>query len=44
MPEAFSTLNLVALPTTSQELAWGAFLPPPTKIGLSNNPTTTGLN
>ena len=44
MPEAFSTPNLVALPITSQELARGAFLPPPTKIVLSNSPTTIGLN
>ena len=45
MPEAISTQNLVTLPVTSQELGrgGGAFLPPPTKIGLSNNPTTIGL-
>ena len=44
MPEAFSTPNLVALPITSQELDRGCFLtPPPTKIGLSNSPTTIGL-
>ena len=44
MPEAFSTPNLVALPITSQELGRGAFLPPPTKIVLSNSPTTIGLS
>ena len=44
MPEAFSTPNLVALPITSQELDRGVFLPPPpTKIVLSNSPTTIGL-
>ena len=45
MPEAISTQNLVTLPITSQELGrgGGAFLPPPTKIGLSNSPTTIGL-
>ena len=43
MPEAFSTPNLVPLPITSQELGRGAFLPPPTKIVLSNSPTTIGL-
>ena len=43
MLEAFSTPNLVALPTTNQELGRGAFLPPPTKIVLSNSPTTIGL-
>ena len=32
IPEAISTLNLVALPITSQELEWDGF-PPPTKIG-----------
>ena len=42
MPEAFSTPNLVLLPITSQELDRGAFLPPSTKIVLSNSPTTTG--
>ena len=44
MPEASSTPNLVALPITIQELGRRAFLPPPTKIGLSNSPTTIGLN
>ena len=43
MPEAFSTPNLVALPITSQELGRVAFLPPPTKIVISNSPTTIGL-
>ena len=43
MPEAFSTLNLVALPITSKELGWGGFFAPPTKIVLSNSPTTIGL-
>ena len=45
MPEAFSTRNLVALPITSQELGrgGGGFAPPPTKIVLSNSPTTIGL-
>ena len=43
MPEAFSTPNLVALSITSKELGGGAFLPPPTKIVLSNSPTTIGL-
>ena len=42
MPEAFSTPNLVALPITSQELDRGGFFPP-TKIVLSNSPTTIGL-
>ena len=42
MPEAISTPNLVALPITSQELGRGAL--PPTKIGLSNSPTTIVLN
>ena len=42
MSEAFSTPNLVALPIASQELGRGAFLPP-TKIVLSNSPTTIGL-
>ena len=40
MPEAISTPNLVTLPITSQELDRGAF--PPTKIVLSNSPTTIG--
>ena len=40
MPEALSTPNLVALPITSEELGRG---PPPTKIVLSNSPTTIGL-
>ena len=43
MPEAFSTPNLVALPITSQELGRGGFFAPPTKIVLSNSPTTIGL-
>ena len=45
MPETISTPNLVALPVTSQELdrRGGALLPSPTKIGLSNSPTTIGL-
>ena len=44
MPEAISTKNLVTLPITSQELGGGgAFLLPPSKIGLSNNLTTIGL-
>ena len=43
MPEALRKQNLVTLPITSQELGRGAFLPPPTKIGLSNSPTTIGL-
>ena len=49
MPEAFSTPNLVALPITSQELGTGGFFAPPnffappTKIVLSNSPTTIGL-
>ena len=44
MPEAFSTPNLVALPITSKELGRGGFFaPPPTKIVLSNSPTTIGL-
>ena len=45
MPEAFSTPNLVALPITSKELGRGGFFaPPPTKIVLSNSPTTIGLS
>ena len=45
MPEAFSTPNLVALPITSQELGRGGlFCPPPTKIVISNSPTTIGLS
>ena len=44
MPEAFSTPNLVALSITSKELArGGGFFAPPTKIVLSNSPTTIGL-
>ena len=44
MPEAFSTPNLVALPITSKELGrGGGFFAPPTKIVLSNSPTTIGL-
>ena len=44
MPKAFSTPSLVALNITSQELGrGGAFLPPPTKVVLSNSPTTIGL-
>ena len=43
MPEAFSTANLVALPITSKELGRGGFFAPPTKIVLSNSPTTIGL-
>ena len=43
MPEAFSTPNLVALPITSQELGRGGFFAPPTKIVISNSPTTIGL-
>ena len=44
MPEAFSTPNLVALSITSKELGRGGFFaPPPTKIVLSNSPTTIGL-
>ena len=43
MPEAFSTPNLVALSITSKELARGCFFAPPTKIVLSNSPTTIGL-
>ena len=43
MPEAFTTTNLVAVTITSQELDRGAFCPPPTKIVLSNSPTTIGL-
>ena len=43
MPEAISTPNLVTLPITSQELSRSGFFCPPTKIGLSNNPTTIGL-
>ena len=44
MPEAFSTPNLVALSITSKELDRGGFFaPPPTKIVLSNSPTTIGL-
>ena len=44
MPEAISTQNLVTLPIASQELGRGGlFCPPPTKIGLSNSPTTIGL-
>ena len=44
MPEAISTPNLVALLITSQELGRGGGLfCPPTKIGLSNSPTTVGL-
>ena len=43
MPEAFSTPNLVALSITSKELGRGGFLPPLTKIVLSNSPTTIGL-
>ena len=44
MPVAFSTPNLVALPITSQESSWGGGLfCPPTKIGLSNSPTTIRL-
>ena len=42
MPEAISKPNLVALPITSQELGRGIL--PPAKIGLSNSPTTIGLN
>ena len=44
MPEAISTPNLLALPITSQELGREGFFAPPTKIGLSNSPTTIGLN
>ena len=45
MPEAFSTPNLVALSITSKELGRGGlFCPPPTKIVLSNSPTTIGLS
>ena len=45
MPEAISTEKLVTLPITSQELGRGGGLfCPPTKIGLSNSPTTTGLS
>ena len=44
MPDAFSSPNCVALPITSQELGGGGGLfCPPTKIGLSNSPTTIGL-
>ena len=45
MPEAFTTPNLVAVTITSQELdrGGGLFCPPPTKIVLSNSPTTIGL-
>ena len=43
MPEAISTQNVATLPITSQELGRGAFLPLPTKIGLSYSPTTIGL-
>ena len=43
MPEAISTQNLVTLPITSQELGGGGLFCPPTKIGLSNSPTTIGL-
>ena len=44
MPEAFTTPNLVAVTITSQELDRGGFFaPPPTKIVLSNSPTTIGL-
>ena len=44
MPEAFSAPNLVALPTTSQQLGRGGGLfCPPCKIVLSNSPTTIGL-
>ena len=42
MPEAISTQNLVTLPITNQELGRGGFAPP-TKIVLSNSPTTIGL-
>ena len=46
MAEAFSTPNLVALSITSKELGRGGglFCPPPTKIVLSNSPTTIGLS
>ena len=43
MSEAISTPNLVALPITSEELGRGGAFLPPTKIGLSNSPTTIGL-
>ena len=44
MLEAISTTNVVALPITNQELGRGGGLfCPPTKIGLSNSPTTVGL-
>ena len=43
MPEAFSTPNLVALSITSKELGRWGFFAPPTKIVLSNSPTTIGL-
>ena len=43
MPEAFSTPNLVALSITSKELGGGGLFCPPTKIVLSNSPTTIGL-
>ena len=45
MPEAISTQDLVTLPITSQELGRGGGLfCPPTKIGLSNSPTTIGFS
>ena len=44
MSEAFSTQNLVALPITGQELdGGGGLFCSPTKMGLSNSPTTIGL-
>ena len=43
MSDAISTQNLVTLPISSQELGRGLFCPP-TKIGLSNSPTTIGLS
>ena len=43
MHEAVSTPHLVALPIISQELGGGGAFAPPTKIGLSNSPTTIGL-
>ena len=43
MHEAISTRNLVALPIAIQELDRGVLFCPPTKIGLSNSPTTIEL-
>ena len=43
MPEAISTPYLVALTITSQELDRRGLFCPPTKIVLSNSPTTMGL-